>query len=527
MSQPAAAPQRPARAPARSARSSWLTDWTGIIVVFILWLGLLVLTVHNVVIPHTSLQRWPAWLPLLGGIRSTSGTGDPAFTEAAFTLPQGEPGLALGLVALAATPLLLSFGAALIAKWQQSPRARQRFAPEREKDTPQWTERERAWKRESAERICHLWVLEAKRSLQAQHRMTQHACLFGFAVSAVVSWSVILNNSPSISVQVRMMAVAAAAAAVTSFVLSFGRISVRASIRDASARMFAHALRAVITSVLAVLLLSTLLWHNHAASEAGKDGKDHRDHAVLSEQPLKNPSSFLMMGLLIALIGESVLGQLTTRAASAMNLTAPRTSESGPGLSSIEGLSEHDILRLGEEGIDSLHALAMASTAYLYFSTPYTLQRLCDWQDQALLITNVGFAKAQSCREKLMIRGCIDLQRKADFLISAARPRRPRSDGAQATGCRCECAAKAAPPAGSASGSSSGSGSGSDSSKKTEADDLSAENEKIFEIIRSSLGFISIEQARESLFPLAHDETVRRLRIYERGSVVEESLLET
>ena len=54
-------------------------------------------------------------------------------------------------------------------------------------------------------------------------------------VSAVVSWSIILNNTPSISVQVRMMAVAAAAAAVTSFVLSFGRISVRASIRDTSA----------------------------------------------------------------------------------------------------------------------------------------------------------------------------------------------------------------------------------------------------------------------------------------------------
>jgi len=30
----------------------------------------------------------------------------------------------------------------------------------------------------------------------------------------------------------------------------------------------------------------------------------------------------------------------------------------------------------------------------------------------------VGLAKAQNCREKLMVRGAIDLQRKADFLIS-------------------------------------------------------------------------------------------------------------
>ena len=103
----------------------------------------------------------------------------------------------------------------------------------------------------------------------------------------------------------------------------------------------------------------------------------------------------------------------------------------------------------------------------------------CDWQDQALLITYVGLAKAQMCREKLMVRGAIDLQRKAEFLMCA-------------------------------------------STHPTAEDQEAQSRDKTFEIIRSSLGFISVEQARESLFPMANDEVIRRLRIYHRGSVTED-----
>jgi hypothetical protein len=269
-----------------------------------------------------------------------------------------------------------------------------------------------------------------------------------------------------------------ASAAFTSFCLSFGRITVRASIRDSSARMFAYALRAVITSVLAAILFCALLWHhNSGGAVAGDAAQVLKDSVVLSEQPFKGPTSFMMIGMLVALIGEGILSQLTARAASAMNLSLTPASDGLKQLSAIDGLTDQDMVRLGEEGIDSIHALAMSSTAYLYFSTPYTLQRICDWQDQALLITYVGLAKAQTCREKLMIRGAIDLQRKSEFIVIT-------------------------------------------SSTKDEAE--RAEHAPIFEIIRSSLGFISIEQARESLYPLANDETIRRLRIYQRGVVCED-----
>lgn len=452
--------------------SSWLTDWFGVAVLFMLWLGLLFLTIHIVVIPRTYYHRWPLWIPYLGGLTSYLTPLTAEGSGAAFTLPRDSLGVALGLVGLGATPLWLSFGVALIAKWQQAPRIRHRFYPEGQKE--QWGRRERSWKQDIVERNRLTWSIEASRARQAQHRMMQHASLFGFAVSTVLSWGIILNNDDTIGLQTRMMAIAAASAAVCSFALSFGRISVRASIRDTSARMFAYALRGVITSVLAVMLLCTLLWHNGDAKTAA----DQNDRGELNAQPLKNPTSFVMVGMLVALIGESVLGQLTGRAASVMNLShSSRGLDGAQSLDRIEGLSEQDVVRLAEEGVDTMHALAMASTPYLYFSTPYSLQRICDWQDQALLITKVGFAMAQSCREKLMIRGGIALQRKADFLITTS------GDSGQEDPARQE------------------------------------ENAKIFEIIRSALGFISVEQARESLYPLANDEAVRRLRIYARGSV--------
>lgn len=481
-----------------------LGDWIGIAILFQLWIAMLLLVAHSVIIPRTCSQSWPRWVPLIGGaksILSASRTVRPECSEVidsaaralpaspvmtvqdtmtTYILPDDALILATTLWAVAAMPLLLSFGAALISKWQQSPRARHRFLAEQEQQGSDWTERERSWKKEAAEGIAKQWLIESRHAAQAQHRMMQHACLYGFATSAIFAWGILTNNSAALTCQTRMMAVAAASAAFTSFSLSFGRLTVRASIRDTSARMFAYALRALILSVLAAVLLVSLMWHHSQAPIPTVADAAHaaKDAIVLAAQPFKGPTSYMMLGMVVALIGEGVLNQITARAASAMNLaTTARSSESSKELSAIEGLTEHDILRLGEEGIDSVHALAMASTASLYFATPYTLQRLCDWQDQALLITYVGLAKAQMCKEKLMVRGAIDLQRKADFLMAQSTESSPEASSAR---------------------------------------------DKTFEIIRSSLGFISVEQARESLFPIAHDEVIRRLRILHRGAVTED-----
>ena len=501
---------RPRRAgPSKIQRFLHLVnDWLGITILFVLWVAMLLLVAHLVIIPRTCAQRWAAWVPVLGGITSMLNTGQTPRPEClaadsglhvsglstlgsaaspatdgmtSYVLAEDAIGLSLALLAVAAMPLLLSFGAALISKWQQAPRGRHRFIPEQEQSGSEWSDAERSWKREAADVIRHLWQIEGRHAVQAQHRMMQHACLYGFATSAIFSWGILVNNSAALACQTRMMAVASAAAAFTSFSLSFARLTVRASTHDTSARMFAYALRALIFSVISAVLFVALLWHHGASgTSASVDAAPlAKDAVVLASQPFKGPTSYMMLGIVVALIGEGVLGQLTARAASVMSLNVPqRESEGAKQLAVLDGLTEQDILRLGEEGIDSIHALAMASTSALYFSTPYTLQRICDWQDQALLITYFGLAKAQMCREKLMVRGAIQLQRKADFLVN-------------------HHAAEAS---------------------ESQRSDV----EKTFEIIRSSLGFISIEQARESLFPIAHDEVTRRLRIYQRGAVSED-----
>lgn len=505
--------------------SRFISDWLGMMILFVLWLAMLLMVVHVVVIPRTCGQRWPGWVPLLGGLRSLLATasaprpecvaaGLAAPVEAAAAVASASDGmttyilsgqalgLAMLLVALIAMPLLLSFGAALIAKWQQAPRSHHLFMAQDEKPNARWSEHERSWKTDVTERIQKLWQIEGRHALQAQHRMMQHACLYGFAASAIFAWGVFANNDTLLACQTRMMAIAASSATLTSFSLSFGRLTVRASIRDTSARMFAYALRALILSVLATLLMVALLWHHAAPTvPAGDVAQAVKDSAVLAQQPFKGPTSYMMLGMVIALIGEGVLSQITARAAAAFSLqVAQRTSNGSADLLAIDGLTEQDILRLGEEGVDSIHALAMASTGALYFATPYTLQRLCDWQDTALLIAYVGEAKAQMCREKLMVRGATDLQRKAEFLITES------------------AAAKSASAKAAAAKSTDQESEGEATSDATAPNDSHAQ---AFEIIRSSLGFISIEQACEALHPVAHDETIRRLRIYRRGSVIE------
>lgn len=485
----------------KKAGTSWparviklVADWFGIYLLFCLWSGMLLLTFHITVIPRTCSQHWPKWVPLFGGMRSVLshggsprpdcgpvgqmaalGSGAETDVMATYTVPDHALGLALALAALTATPLILSFGAALIAKWQQAPRAHHTFHPEHEK--PDWSPSERTWKRETCERIRQAWSIESRRAVQAQHRMIQHACMFGFAASAIFAWGLLMNHRPDLALQTRMVMLAATAAALTSFSLSFGRIAVRASIRDTSARMFAYALRAIIASVLGAVLLVALLWHNtgsaadaaHKASEA----------SALMQQPFKSASSFMMLGLVLGFLGESILSNLVSRAAGVIGIQLGNEGTDGRRqLHAIDGMGEDDIRRLGEEGIDSIHALALASSSQLYFNTPYTLQRICDWQDQALLITYLGLAKAQTFREKLMIRGAIDLQRKADFLVGHSG---------------------------------------------TEISALTKDDAQTLEIIRSALGFISVEQARECLFPMAQDETTRRLRVLHRGSVSEKS----
>ena len=62
-----------------------------------------------------------------------------------------------------------------------------------------------------------------------------------------------------------------------------------------------------------------------------------------------------------------------------------------------------------------MHALAFCPTARLIYNTRYSLQRICDWQDQALLLAYVGTSLGTKLREQYLVRGVLD----AHFLAAA------------------------------------------------------------------------------------------------------------
>ncbi|NPC81890.1 hypothetical protein HPC49_27185, partial [Pyxidicoccus fallax] len=106
-----------------------------------------------------------------------------------------------------------------------------------------------------------------------------------------------------------------------------------------------------------------------------------------------------------------------------------------PGdLSAIDGLREDDAARLAEERIDSVHALAFTPTARIFFNTVYGLHRICDWQDQALLIARVGRTNALMLREQYFIRGAIAARNEALKLLAAAGEAQPEAPAAPKPG---------------------------------------------------------------------------------------------
>ena len=55
-----------------------------------------------------------------------------------------------------------------------------------------------------------------------------------------------------------------------------------------------------------------------------------------------------------------------------------------------------------------MHALAFVPAPRLFFNSSLNFQRICDWQDQALLIEYCGETKAKVLREQAQIRGVTD-----------------------------------------------------------------------------------------------------------------------
>ncbi|PCC74727.1 hypothetical protein SAMN02745121_06096 [Nannocystis exedens] len=177
--------------------------------------------------------------------------------------------------------------------------------------------------------------------------------------------------------------------ATTSFMLSVGRILVRIAGYDATTRTFADAARSFGLCVVSGGLLACL--------------------TVSSTDP-KTAQASIAMGIAVGLLGDRAFIAVSNRAAALLG-TEVEVTEPGIGLRVIEGVGAEDSQRLQEENVSSVHALAFVPVPRLFFNSSLNLQRICDWQDQALLFVYVGESRAKALREQFQIRGAIDAQR--------------------------------------------------------------------------------------------------------------------
>ncbi len=325
-------------------------------------------------------------------------------------------------------------------------------------------------------KIDRMWAYEGELMRESVQRMARHATIFGFLGSAIlIACAVILLRYARQQDELRhLVALSVGAATTVSFTLNLGQILFRSASNDATARMMAWAARTLlVVSVAAVFLGIAFL----SGSSDTSDGKGYL---------FQGYKGALIVGVAVALLGERVLLAVKDRAATLLGVGAARAARSAD-MTAIEGLSEDDVVRLAEEGVDSTHALAFCPTARLFFSTTYSLQRLCDWQDQALLIARVGRTNAQLLREQYMVRGAVAARQLAREICYRAKidPTRSSDESSERL-----------------------------SAVPSEADE---DDGAKLRALAKALGFTGVNQAVLGLRSLVDDEAIERLELFHRA----------
>lgn len=251
------------------------------------------------------------------------------------------------------------------------------------------------------ETVRRMWRYERDRYRRSVSRAQFYAVELGATATLFLTFSALLierrwsevasGAAPSRAV---LAAASVAAATATAFVVNFVKLLVRLSSYDISARAFSWSTRAV--ALVAV-----------------------GDVGLLLVLPISTAPTAILLGVFTGVTGEHTISLLLERAGKSLGF-AP-AAERGPSpLLCIEGLLPEHVDRLQEEGIFSVHDLALAPTARLFFSTPYGLQMISDWQDQALLLTRWGSDRARDLFDHIGIRGALALRKVARELPESA-----------------------------------------------------------------------------------------------------------
>ncbi len=259
------------------------------------------------------------------------------------------------------------------------------------------------------------WEYERVRALRARCQDRPIAALYSAITVSMLSVGVIVLESPGYSPfgptelgnkGPRGWMFALMAAATVAFARSLTRIALRLSGGTVSSRSFAWATRSVVLGLVGATMLYFSL-----------PGFD----------PAPGVVGGLLLGALSGLTGDQAIRLAEDKIAVLFNLKLPSRPQTDE-LVSIEGLTSEHVERLNEENILTLHDLAFAPTARLFFNTSYSLQQICNWQDRALLHVYVGKKNADSLARQMQILGAIDLQGCAHACRRAADANRSQRE---------------------------------------------------------------------------------------------------
>ena len=261
--------------------------------------------------------------------------------------------------------------------------------------------------RVASETIRRTWAYERDRYRRSVSRARFYAVQFGATATLVLALATLLlarygsrvssgtSSGNDLGVFAAIGAASVAAATATTFLVNFMKVLVRISVHDISAAAFSWPTRALSLVVIGNVGLLLVL-------------------------PITTLQTAVLLGMFAGVTGEHTISLLLERTGKSFGF-APAVQRRPSPLLAIEGLLPEHVQRLEEEGVFSIHDLALAPTARLFFNTPYGLPKISDWQDQALLLTRWGPERTRDLFDKVGIRGAIALRRIAHELPDQAR----------------------------------------------------------------------------------------------------------
>lgn len=307
-------------------------------------------------------------------------------------------GMKAALAALVGLPVVLSFASLSFA-----------FV----KDPKRWSfklsilERERndidGWEK-AVTFVEKSWDYERQRFSLSMARIGPSALMFGEIATLLLTSAVLVAargetiGAPAHTSHVFGVCLATAVGAA--FLGQFVRIVVRIAGQDFNARMFAWASRLVVLVAIADAGLWILFF------KAG------------APQWINTYGGAVLLGLFTALLGDRAIDLLLSKTGGVFGVTAPKPTVAA-ALTNIDGITDEIVDRFNEEGVLTIYDLAFAPTARVFFNTTHSLQRICDWQDQALLLAYMGPVRTKALFDQLGIRGAIDLQALAVLALAA------------------------------------------------------------------------------------------------------------